>query len=39
MKKVTKAVSATAASQEAIGLTAAAQALAFTEDRLVKEFS
>jgi len=39
MKKVTKAVLATAANQEAIGLTPAARALAFTEDCLEKEFS
>jgi hypothetical protein len=32
MKKVTKAVLATAANQEAIGLTPAVRALAFTEN-------
>ena len=38
MKKVTKAVLATATNQKAIGLTPAARALAFTEDRLEKEW-
>jgi hypothetical protein len=38
-KTVTKAVLATAANQEAIGLTPAARALAFTEDRLEKEWT
>jgi hypothetical protein len=38
MKKVTKAVLATAANQAAIGLTPAARALAFAEGRLEKEW-
>ena len=37
-KKVTKAVLATAANREAIGLTPAARALAFAEDHLEKEW-
>ena len=39
MKKVTKAVLATAANQKTIGLTPVARALAFTEDRLEKEWT